>query len=244
MAALFADEVICVSERTRELMFDNTNTDADHVSVLHDAVPSPERFDELPSGDDFRTKCGIADDAVLVVQLSKLTRNKAQDRLLDVAARVEDDHPEIHFAIVGGSVDGHEDYGEELETRSQALGNVSLVGFYEDITSVLAAADILVHIPRYEDPFPGVVLEGMLARVPVIGARNGGIPEQIDDGETGILVPGRDAPEAIAEAIVRLKEDRPLQERLGETARSRVLERFPLDDYFSEIDTVYRRLMT
>jgi len=237
-----ADEIICVSKRTREVMFEEVDLDKEHVKVLRDAVPSPDRFEELPDGGDFRAKCDLNDDTILTVQISKLTKNKGQDRLLDVAARLEADHPDIHFAIVGGSVEGHEEFHNEVKNRAASLENVSFVGFCDEIAPVLAASDILVHLPRHDDPFPGVVLEGMLAGLPIIGSRSGGIPEQIEDGKTGMLVAKRNEPETIASTIARLADSPTLRYQLGDNGRSQALERFSTREYFAELDARYRQL--
>ena len=67
--------------------------------------------------------------------------------------------------------------------------------------AVAVTADVVV-VPSIYDPFPLVTLEAMILSRPVVGAAVGGIPEQVDDGRTGILVPPRDA-EAIASALIR-----------------------------------------
>jgi len=118
-----------------------------------------------------------------------------------------------------------------------------MTGFYPDITEALAAADVVVHVPKHEDPFPGVVLEGMLAGCPVIGARTGGIPEQIDHEETGLLVSAEDAPDEIADAIVRLCEDEAVREQMGERAAERIRSRFPPEAHFRSVSEVYERVL-
>lgn len=237
LVVTLADEVVCVSDRTREFMFESVGHDDTHVRVVRDGLPSPERFDGLPDGTTFREEFGFGDE-FLAVQVSKLTANKAQDRLLDAAAADGD----FAVAIVGGSVEGHEGYARSIREQADRIDRVQAVGFYENLTTALAAADVVVHVPRHEDPFPGVVLEGMLSGTPVVGSRNGGIPEQLD-GECGILVPGQDAADAIAEAILTLKNDPERRRKMGRRARQRALEEFSTDEHLRSIDAVYRRVV-
>jgi glycosyltransferase involved in cell wall biosynthesis len=78
------------------------------------------------------------------------------------------------------------------------------------------------------DGIPNVILEAMAMRLPVVSTRHSGIPEAIDDGRTGLLVPPGD-PGEIANAIARLLDDGLLRERLGSRARERVKNMFDVD---------------
>jgi len=243
-ATSFAHEVVCVSERTRELMFVDTNVGTKNVRVIRDGVPSPERFESLPDGSQFRREIGVDEDEFLVVQISKLVSIKGQEALLSAAEKLSAQFPDMRFAIVGGDVEGHEAYANRLRSRAKRIDAVTLVGFYPDITEPLAAADVVVHLPEYEDPFPGVVLEAMLAGCPVVGSRVGGIPEQIDDGETGTLVPAANNPDDVAEAIRVFYEDEAYREAIGSQAAARIRERYPTDQYFTSVESVYEQLLS
>lgn len=240
---LLSDTVICVSNRTAEMMFESVGFTGDKVRVIHDGLPSPGRFEDLPEGDVFRDEFGIDDDDFLVVSVSKLVRNKGQDRILDAATQLPLDD-DVEFAIVGGTVKDHEEYAAELAERAEEIRNVQLTGFYEDLSEVLGAANALIHVPRHEDPFPGVVLEGMICKLPVIGSRSGGIPEQIDDGETGYLVPKEGGERQIADYISTLAVEDELCERLGEAGRQRAFEHFDMDEYFERIKEEYNTLLS
>ncbi len=242
--ALLSDEIVCVSERTREYIFHDVGIQKGNIGVIHDAVPSPERFEGISDSSDFRKMYGVDEDSFLVVQVSKLARLKGQERLLDVARLVEETTEKVEFCIVGGEIDGHESYATELRSRAKDIDSVHMVGFHPDVIEVFAAADVVVHLPRHEDPFPGVVLEGMLAGKPVIGSNSGGIPEQIDVGETGFIVPKEGNADKIAEYILRLYEDEQTREQMGRMAYERVRERFPVDGYFDEIERLYSNLPT
>jgi len=240
---LLAHEIVCVSERTRERMFDEVGVNNDHVSVIYDGVPSPERFDPLPDGTEFRKEIGVSEDEFLVVQVSKLVSIKGQKRLIEAAEQLSEKYADMTFAIIGGDVEGHEEYAENLQAQAAETDSVQMVGFYSDIVKALAAADVAVHVPEYEDPFPGVVLEGMLAGCPVVGARTGGIPEQINAGDTGLFVPATNAPEEIAGAIEQLYIDEATRKKMEEYAFKRIRSQFPPEEHFDAIVKIYQQTL-
>ncbi|UPV75247.1 glycosyltransferase family 4 protein [Halorussus limi] len=239
--ALCSDRIICVSKRTQERLFHDVGIESKNIQVVHDGVPSPERFRNPPNDDEFYNRLGIDPESFVVLQVSKLAQTKGHDRLLDVADYLEE-YDDIEFCLMGGRVDGHEEYADSLETAAVKQERVHLTGFYPDVVEALIAADVVVHLPRHEDPFPGVVLEGMLAAKPVVGSRSGGIPEQITHGETGFIVPKKNAPDEIAERLTELYENESLCSQMGVTGREHALERFPVEGHFNEIEEVYTSL--
>ena len=241
---LFSDEVVCVSERTKEVMFKDIGIESNKIRVVYDGLPSPERFEGQTSDSKFRDEISVNKSSLLVLQVSKLTRNKGQDRMLDVARRLLEEDIDVEFAIVGGPVEDHEEYAEMLRNRASDLPNVHLTGFHPDIVSAINAADVLVHVPRHDDPFPGVVLEGMAAGKPVVGSRSGGIPEQITDGETGFLISETGSADDIADRIRYLYKNERERERIGENAIQRAFSAFPVEEHFDEIKAVYDRAST
>lgn len=241
---LFSDQVLCVSDRTKELMFEDVDRDADHVNTIYDGLPSPERLENAPNDGRFRAECGVSSDTRLVLSLSKFVHTKGQDRVIDAAERLTDtkDETNIHFAFVGGSVDGHEEYHLEMQSRIRECENASFVGFYEDAIEAMIESNLLVHVPRDEDPFPGVVLEAMMAGTPVIGSQTGGIPEQITEGETGILVPNTDTTEQLTTTIADLVTDPNRCQKIGTAAQDYVAENFSQGMYFTNLRQLYTNL--
>jgi glycosyltransferase involved in cell wall biosynthesis len=93
-----------------------------------------------------------------------------------------------------------------------------------DVPAFLAAVDVLA-VPSYDEGLPRAVLEGMAMRVPVVASTAGGIPEAIEDEESGLLVPTGDD-EALATALERILDDPALASRLGNGGRRRVIDEF------------------
>jgi glycosyltransferase involved in cell wall biosynthesis len=95
------------------------------------------------------------------------------------------------------------------------------------VAACYQAADIYIHATK-TDNFPTTVLEAMACGLPVVGTAVGGVPEQIDDGITGILVAPGDADD-LAAAIAKLGEDAELRTTMGRAGRARVLNEFTDD---------------
>jgi colanic acid/amylovoran biosynthesis glycosyltransferase len=89
------------------------------------------------------------------------------------------------------------------------------------------------------DVTPNALIEAMAMQLPVISTRSRGIPEIVEDGVSGILVPARNE-RALAEAIIRLADDKELRSRLGKNARKRVEERFDIHRNMRGLAALFR----
>jgi glycosyltransferase involved in cell wall biosynthesis len=118
---------------------------------------------------------------------------------------------------------------------------VRLLGERRDIPELLGAADVFV-LPSRSEGLPVSVLEAMVAGLPVVASRVGGVPELVAEGETGLLVaPGNS--DELAAALKRVLADRELRRRLGTAGRARVEQQFDLDSFRrAHVDLYYREL--
>jgi len=105
---------------------------------------------------------------------------------------------------------------------------------------VLAASDVFV-LPSFREGTPRVITEAMAAGLPVVATDIAGIPEQVDDGESGYLLP-TGGPDALAGALDRLLADPERRERFGTVGRERVA-RFSSERMLADLDAVYRDLL-
>jgi glycosyltransferase involved in cell wall biosynthesis len=110
-----------------------------------------------------------------------------------------------------------------------------------DVPVVLAALDLFVQPSLYEG-FGLSLLEAMAAGLPVVASRVGGIPEVVQDGATGVLVPPQD-PGALAAAAIRLLRDPGEAQRLGAAAARRTRERHSLRAVAARVDALYREIL-
>ncbi len=160
--------------------------------------------------------------------------------------------PDSHLVVVGPSTSADPPESEEhavlAELREQRLGlpedvqrRVHLVqlpmGDRDDnatmVNAIQRRADVVVHKPLQEG-FGLSAAEAMWKARPVVASRVGGIPEQIVDGESGILIDDPQDQAAFATAIDRLLQDPGLGRSLGAAARTRVAERFSMIDHLAD----------
>jgi glycosyltransferase involved in cell wall biosynthesis len=118
---------------------------------------------------------------------------------------------------------------------------IMLLGARDDATELMAAADLLV-LPSWREGLPNVVLEAMQAGCPVVATRVGGIPEAVDDGATGLLVP-RDDDAALAAALARLEGDPALRARLAAAAAERCAREHGAEQMVTAMRAVYASVL-
>jgi glycosyltransferase involved in cell wall biosynthesis len=154
----------------------------------------------------------------LVVCVARLKPEKALDTLVRAAAALRPRHPGLRVAIAG---DGPEASGlRALSDELGVSGVVELLGARDDVGAVLAAADAFCLPSRYEG-LPLSLLEAMQAGLPCVATTVGGIPDVVEDGRDGLLVPPSDDAALIA-ALDRVLGDPALRARLGTAAAEHV----------------------
>src|SRR5215208_5656381 len=205
----FAEAVLVITPRLRRLLL----SDGVEENRLHLIPPgvNPSLF-EGPFEDPFTD---VGKPRVLFV--GRLAPQKGVRALVVAAALIED--PSAWVLLVG---DGPERPGLEREAKRLGVGErVRFLGFFahERLPAALAHADVLV-LPSVYEELGTVLLEAMQAGLPVVASRTGGIPDVVEDGVSGLLVPPGE-PEALVRAIGRLLADRDLARRLSEGAQER-----------------------
>jgi glycosyltransferase involved in cell wall biosynthesis len=184
---------------------------------------------------DFRRQWAVADTAPLVTIVGRLAPVKNHALFLQAARRVVDDLPAARFAIVG---DG--ELRAELEAQVDALGlreAVFFTGWQKAVAPVLADSDVLV-ISSVNEGTPFTVIEAMAAGCPVVSTAVGGVPDFLNHGELGALVPSGDA-DALAAAIVRTLRQPPDAEAL----RATIVARYGIGRLAADLDALYRALL-
>ncbi len=167
-----------------------------------------------------RAGLGISGDGPAIGVIARLdNRHKGQAVLLRATHRILDVVPQATFILVGDGAD--RSALELLAVQAGVADRVRFAGTRIDLGDVLAALDILV-IPSLEfESVPKILLEGMATGRPIVASRVGDIPEFLEEGRTGRLVPAGN-PVALADAILTLLMDPPASARLGGAARERV----------------------
>ncbi len=184
-----------------------------------------------------RAQFGIPEGARVLVSVALLREAKGIGDLLQAMPRVLRTHPRTIALIAGDGPDR-----QRLEAIANQLGLrdcCRFVGFLEDVSPVLRAADAFVH-PSREEAMPGAVLEALAAAVPVVATAVGGTQEILTDG-SGTLVPPR-SPAALGEAIVAAFDDPQGTATTAQEGRARVAARFSVGQWAKDLADLYGRL--
>jgi len=196
----------------------------------------PVRFAPLPDShrDAVRSRLGLSSSDLVVLGLSRLVPRKGFDVLIDAAALLAPEHPQLQVLIGGSGRDRR-----RLERRAERQGSpVRFLGRVPDteLGGVHAAADVFAMLCRdrwaglEQEGFGIVFLEAGSAAVPAIAGRSGGSAEAVSDGRTGLIVDDPRDVSAVAAAIEHLLTDDARRRALGAAARQRVLDEFCYDD--------------
>ncbi len=228
---------VAVSDHNQRIIAGTGTYPPSRVRRIHNGVDL-SRPNGVAPGAAFRERYGIPADRVLITQVSQIKPEKGVDDILQAARLALVEQPNLHFALVG---DGK--YLEKYAQRTRELGiedHVTWTGLVTDPVGegVFAATDILCLPSRWQEAFGLVLAEAMSCEKPVVATRVGGIPEVVEDGETGFLVPRGDLA-ALAEKLVLLARDPGLRERLGRAGRQRAAARFDVRVNTRELMEVY-----
>jgi glycosyltransferase involved in cell wall biosynthesis len=227
------DRLIAVSDAIVDKIQDEGREGAE-VSLIYNGVDL-ERYDHQEPCCTLREEYGMEPGAQIVGIVARLEPEKGHATLLDAWPLVLRSCPDAYLLVVGeGS------RCDALMAQAADLGiarRVVFTGRREDVPAVTAALDVAV-LPSYREAQGLSVLEAMALSRPVVASNVGGIPEMIEDGVTGLLVPPRD-PEALAAAIVRLLSDHSLADMLGRAGHDLVHRRFCIEQMVSAIEDIY-----
>jgi glycosyltransferase involved in cell wall biosynthesis len=204
-----------------------------------------ERFRPQRSRDDVRAEFGVPADATVIGTVGQLVPWKRQDLFLEAAAHILAHLPQAWFLVVGADLFGeHAAYVAELRALAAALSlgdRAVFTGYREDVATVMAAMDLMLH-PAEEEPLGRAVLEAMSLGVPCVAANACGPAEIIEDGISGILTPPGDAQAMAARAVELLSRPGGVQ-RMGEAAMRRVETAFSAERMARLTEDVYEEAL-
>jgi glycosyltransferase involved in cell wall biosynthesis len=231
-------KIIAISEAIACVLRE-AGLDEDRLTVIRDAVDT-ERFMAPADQGAFRAEFGLSGAEFVVAVIAQLIPRKGHRYLLEAVAQLKASYPQLKVIIFGqGPLE------TELRERTAKLGLSGLVqfaGFRRDLDDYLACLDLLVH-PALAEGLGVAVLKAAAAGVPVVGFAAGGLSEAVVDGETGLLVPPKDAV-ALRGAIARLVENPALRRELGEAGRIRMQSDFSIAAMVDDHVQLYESILS
>jgi glycosyltransferase involved in cell wall biosynthesis len=224
-----------------------TTGEALRAQVLRETGIAAARVTSVPTGIDLarfkpgtrnavRAALGMPIDAFLVVIVATLRSWKGHGDLIDAVARL----PQVHLAIVGDGP-GREKIRGQVEAL-QLRERVTLAGQQEDVVPWMQAADVLA-LPSYaNEGIPQALMQAMACGLPVVTTDIGAIGEIVRDGVEGLLTAPRN-PQALAQAIERLRAEPALRARLATAGLAQARAKFSLERMLDAMEALFTSVL-
>ena len=231
------DRIIAISEGVRDVLV-RDGINPEQVVVIRSGIDL-SRFDPIIPPELFRKEIGVDSATPVIGNIAHFADHKGHRYLIEAAGRVLAHIPEARFVLVG---DGELKKSMEEEVARRGLSAAVLfTGFRTDIPKILAAFDLFV-LSSHLEGLCSSIMDAMAMGIAVVATRTGGIPEVVEEGGTGLLVPPRD-PVALADAILRLMGDPKRRRQMGQAGRRRVTARFSAESMVDETEKLYRLIL-
>lgn len=231
------DSVVVSAGSVRDFYIDQVGADPSKIEVIYNAVDWSQ-LETTRTRSDMRQELGLAADVPVAGIIARLTEQKAHPVLFQALASTPG-LERLHLIVVG---DGH--LRGRLEKQVNDLGladRVRFLGARRDLGNLMSAMDMFV-MPSLWEGLPLSMVLAMGAALPVVATSVAGIPEVVDDGRTGLLVPPSDVA-ALGAALAKLVHSPELRRSLGDAARASALPRYGVDGYVSSVTALYDRLL-
>jgi len=217
----FIDHYIAVSNEVKKTLIKDGITE-NKITVIHSGVDAEKFGPHIKS--NFRKKHNIPEDVEVFTCVANFVSYKGLEYLLEAISLGKKDFENNVFVFAGKNTDS-----EEFKNLVRKLGieeNTLLLGYREDVPEILKETDIFI-LPSLFEGFSGVIREALLMEKPVLTTR---IPENMElvkDGINGFLFEPKNA-DAILNTILKIKNNKILQEQLGKKGREIVLKNYTI----------------
>jgi glycosyltransferase involved in cell wall biosynthesis len=205
------------------------------------------RYGEGSNSPALRAELGLPKDAPLVLMLSRLNPQKGVDDFIKAAAMVRLQRPDVRFLLIGeklkyqdggfGLDAGYHNYLHELCMNLGLQDHIVFTGHRSDVPALLAEGCVSV-LPTHSEGLSNTLLESMAAGLPIVATKVGGNGELVEDGVNGILVPPQ-APATLANAILRILDDKALADRFSAAARAKANAYFSMEKMVGDTESLY-----
>jgi len=233
------DHLIAVSQEMYHQTVAYPGLSARRATTIRNAIECESYF--VPGQrDSCRLEFGLTSESQVIGYAGRIEKQKRLDVLLEGFSLVLARHPQARLLIIGEG-----GLRPKLEAFAASLGishAVIWTGFRQDIPRLLAAMDVFVQ-PSANEGLPLSILEAMAASKPIIATNVGGVPEALEDGRTGILIPPG-SPAVIATSICELLDRPDKRAVLGLAARDHAVKHFGVKRMIEEYRQLYESLVS
>jgi L-malate glycosyltransferase len=240
-ACRLADCVVANSNAVRDWLV-NDGVNAKRIRVIRNGIAIPPKREDTEHF-RIRKELGIPLDTPIVATVCRLTPSKGLEDLLRAAVRVTACLPRVQFLIAGSDL-SQPGYRLQLERFAADLNlsrSVHFLGERSDVLDILSESDLFV-LPSLSEGLSNVLLEAMIANLPVVATDIGGNPEVVEHGKTGLLIPPKNVDELLA-AIIQILQNPDMGCRFGDAGRTRVVTEFSLENMIQQTQDLYLSLL-
>jgi len=231
------DKIIAISNAIKDVLIQE--------GVPHDkiiTIKSATDIDEITTRCDkewFLKEFELPENVFVIAMVAQFIERKGHRFLIEVAAELIDKHPEVRFLLFGrGPLE------DEIKNKVRQKGIESFFrfcGFRDDLNRLYACFDLMVH-PATMEGLGVSLIEASAAGVPIVAFNAGGIPEIINNGETGIVIDLKDK-EGFIKAVLTLIENEKLRQKMTVASKNRVRQEFSKEQMVQQNFQLYKRLI-
>jgi len=243
----FMDAIIPVSDANKKIIEDG-GLRPKRIKRIYNGLDTEklEKYKSPEIRNSIRNSLGIKDDEILIGMIGNIHYWKGQMVFAQAMNIIMKHHTNVLAVIIGKIPKGSEEYERKIRAfiaENSLNDRFKFLGFREDIPQLHNAIDIFVHASIEPEPFGRVVLEAMAMEKPIVATNSGGTPEQITDGESGLLVPMGDY-NAMASALEKYLRDMNAAKEIGKRAFSEIKERFSISKMVKTMESVYEEIFS
>jgi glycosyltransferase involved in cell wall biosynthesis len=221
--------------------------EASRISVLGPGSISGvdlKRFDPTvftgERGATLRRELGISAESFVILFVGRLTKDKGIQELVSAFRMLQADQMDVDLVLVGPFESDRDPVPKETMDELSKDPRIHLIGFSREPEKYMGIADVFC-LPSYREGFGSVAIEAAAMGIPAVVSRVVGLVDAVVDGQTGFLVPARDA-DALKDALVKIRGEPDLRRRMGEIARERAVRKFDSRTVNRLVVEEYRRL--
>lgn len=234
----FVSHFIAVSNALKTKLILKRKIPLKKISVIYNGVELDKYNPEREDLEGLRQSLGIDDDCIVVGSIGRLVYQKGFQYFIE-AADIIGNNNKTRFIIVG---EGPEEKNLKARVKASTISDVFMfTGQRFDIPQILKICDIFV-LPSILEGLPRVVIEAMAMAKPIVATDISGVREQLSHNHDGLIVPPKN-PQALAEAITHLIDDKNKANELGKKARSSAELKFDLKQTVRNMERLYQNLL-
>jgi glycosyltransferase involved in cell wall biosynthesis len=236
-----AKKIVLVAEYMKKDYIEKGKYPASKLKTIYNGIAIEDRF-AAKEKHLIKEKLGFDKNDLLIGHVANFRTPKGHNYLIDAAALVIKKCPGTKFLLVGEGTGELREHAEKQVNEYGLDDNVLFLGFRKDVGNLLKCFDIFV-LSSISEGLPLSVVEAMGTGLPIVATDVGGLPELVQDGRNGRLVPARNSNE-LADALTILLQDKDLRVDMGNASREIAEQKFSIDNMIGQYQDLYREFLS